>query len=840
MQAPAAPVEAPKPITPVNVFSPEGDLASIDSDKLPKALEQGFREATPEEVDDHFLQEKYGTSGQMAKTALEGAASAATFGASTGLEKAFGATNEDINARRKANPGSHALGQIAGLVGTSVIPGLGEASAAKAIEGTGVAAAKLLGLGEESANLMSQIGAKTVSEGAGMALFQGGDAVSKMISSDPDQSVHTAIADIGLASLIGAGTGAVFGAAAPLWKASVGDKAGQIAADFGGRAKFHLDNPDPAAAMAEELGKHQEMMEGIRHDVYGAGGLKQEALGKLLPEKLTPEIQQATRSMLDKVKETVADMRANSESYSGSHIKAIENTLSGIEDRLNPSISGQELLRGVRPETASAVEHFNEMEGLKKQLQGLAKYNGPPLVQGSPEANFLKKVRGLATETKAMLEQPEIWGKAGDLQQSLNKAAAAAIKPSELFQKRFMAIAGDGSRVIDPGKINTFVNQLGKHSADIKQDVLETYLKQSEAVRDEVSKIYQRLGVPNPIEPPGLSVTKTLLQAPTTGSKLADAAIHHGLADVAGRTLGGAIGAGLGHPLGLGYPGGAAGQAILGPGIARLIHPMVRPIMEKAANGAALKSSIDYASAVAKGESRLNKAAKAVFKMYDKPTTSLAASTLVRDREKLKKAVLETQQDPASLGKVGGDIGHYLPTHATIMAATAANAINFLNSQRPDTQPKMPLDSKLPPEPGKVANYNRMLDIANHPLHLMTKIATGSITSQEITGIKTMYPGLYNTITQKLMNEMTDSLAKGTAVPYHTRIGLSLWAGQPLDSTMTPQAIIAAQPKPQAPPPQQGSPGKPPSASSTKGIDKMSSSSQTANQSREQRAQRPK
>jgi hypothetical protein len=51
---------------------------------------------------------------------------------------------------------------------------------------------------------------------------------------------------------------------------------------------------------------------------------------------------------------------------------------------------------------------------------------------------------------------------------------------------------------------------------------------------------------------------------------------------------------------------------------------------------------------------------------------------------------------------------------------------------------------------------------------------------------------------------MTESLSKGKSIPYKTRIGLSMFMAQPLDSTMTPGAILSAQPQPAPPPQPQG------------------------------------
>ena len=46
---------------------------------------------------------------------------------------------------------------------------------------------------------------------------------------------------------------------------------------------------------------------------------------------------------------------------------------------------------------------------------------------------------------------------------------------------------------------------------------------------------------------------------------------------------------------------------------------------------------------------------------------------------------------------------------------------------------------------------------------------------------------------------MSESITRGEPIPYKLRVGMSMFLGQPLDSTMTPQAIMAAQPAPPQP-----------------------------------------
>lgn len=66
-------------------------------------------------------------------------------------------------------------------------------------------------------------------------------------------------------------------------------------------------------------------------------------------------------------------------------------------------------------------------------------------------------------------------------------------------------------------------------------------------------------------------------------------------------------------------------------------------------------------------------------------------------------------------------------------------------------------------------------------------------------------------------------------IPYKTRMNLSLFMGQPLDTTMLPSSIQAAQPIPQPPPPQ----NQKPSQSAAKAMEKSHKQYMTPLQSSE-------
>jgi hypothetical protein len=258
----------------------------------------------------------------------------------------------------------------------------------------------------------------------------------------------------------------------------------------------------------------------------------------------------------------------------------------------------------------------------------------------------------------------------------------------------------------------------------------------------------------------------------------------------------------------------------------------------KPVSAGAFKTAVDSLQAVIKGEQLVGKTVKGIFKASDKPLISEGVS--LKDREKLDKMVVMAQTHPEMLQNLGGDLGHYMPEHTTALAATAATALSFLNSQRPNPTPKSPLDTKLPADPAKQAEYNRLLDIAAKPLVIMDKVKNGSVTSKEVAGLKTMYPDLYTNLVTKISDEMNNHLTDGGTVPYKTRIGMSLFMGMPMDSTLTGASILAAQPKHKQdqPQPQQGGQGNGVSAKTGNSLNKMVKGYQTPGQAREQHAQK--
>lgn len=245
---------------------------------------------------------------------------------------------------------------------------------------------------------------------------------------------------------------------------------------------------------------------------------------------------------------------------------------------------------------------------------------------------------------------------------------------------------------------------------------------------------------------------------------------------------------------------------------------------------AAFANMVEYITAVQKGAKQLESSTKAVFKA-GKMVLPESMMPSTSEKAKLDKQVQAMQVNPEKMMRVGGDTSHYMPEHGAQMASMAANAVQYLNGLRPNTDKLSPLDSKPIANPMQKAEYDRALGIAQRPLIVLDKIQKGTIVPQDIIALKTMYPGLYTKMATQLMNNMNDVLAKGHTIPYQTRIGLSMFTAQALDSTMQPTAIQNAQPMGTQQQPNQQQ-GKPPAASSVKGLTKMPQTYLTPDQAR--------
>lgn len=767
---------------------------------------------SPEEA----LQKQYGTGPQQALAGVEGIAQGfagptaplAEAGVMRVLGQPVSQTLSNIEGREKANPGTHYSSEAGGLA-ASMYSGVGEGRMILQAGSQGAKGfSKLAGEG-----LAAKIGAAAAEGAISNALVTGGDEVTKMILNDPEASVSNAVNDVGLSALIGGGIGGALGSVSPLWKAVKGVDAGQTIADFKGRMAEHIANPDPVASMTDELTQHYNNLNTHASEVYGANGLKAQDIAKVMPE-MNDKIATQGFETADKLDGAVSKLGDDP------HASLLDDGVSKYKQALS---------------TNDPSQIFNATQDLKQQLQEYGKFNKDMVPLN--ERPFRNVAKNLAFDLRDSLEDTSVWGQAAERQTAINKGFSNYLPELKNFESKFTEKLPDGSRQVSPGKVQTYLNQIGNPNAEIKQSILRDYLDASDKYSKVIADTHTNLGLDSPLTPTSMNITQRSLGEQTTGMKLADIFVKKGLGDSAGKGIGAAIGAGLGHIIGHGELGAIVGGHALGPLVNSVLHAIAKPMLETAeVSGAGLRAGAQYGASVSKGLKLATDAAKNVFKAgtHVLPNAFIPNAQAVA---KLDTKLQDLQKNPQPLYATLGQAGHYMPNHVAPAAAMASKAVQYLNAQRPVAKQGAPLDPKIEPSKEQKSQYNRTLALAQQPLSILQHVKDGTVNSKDLMTVKTIYPALYNQLTQQLTNEMTNHLAKDGKIDYRTRMGLSLFAGQPLDSTMKPEAIQAAQPSPPAPNQPQGSPqpGKSQkiSAKAGTGLGKLSQSYQTQQQAAE-------
>lgn len=762
----------------------------------------------------HSDNEPYETPGQQVLTGLEGAAKGIAGPIAPITEQVLNKqlfnqepeeTNKHMLAREKANPTISKVSEGAALLG-SMYFGVGEA-------GLIAKAGEALTKGIQGATLASKVGSGAAKAAVENMLFQGSDEASKMLMQDPESSSQTAIAHIGLAGLLGG----ALGGGLELVKAPLG-KLGQVMEDFKGRMGEHTTTGDPATALTQELTDHYNNIRQVADDVYGPSGIKEADI-----EKAMPEMSNKIASSVD-VNSQVVDSAI--EKMSKDAYRYPPRLTSKIVDDLAQ-------FKKLTAEAQTPTEIFNATQELKQQLQSYAKFD--KFIKPTDDAyDFVRESKKLAFDLRNHLEDKVVWGKAAERQQAINKAYTEFQGPLKDFEKKFTEEV-DGEKIISPGKVQTYINSVGKASAEIKKSMLANFLTESEKYQKVIGESHANLGIPSPIVHSPLNQAWATINKKTTGAKLADIFINKGLSDAGGKTMGAAIGAAASHGLGISKEIGALiGAHALGPFFSSVLPALAKPLMSLASHPGAFKEVSEYGASVAKGERLLNKGIRNVFE-DDKDVIHPSQMPTDKDTAKLDKILNGLRVNANALLDMGGNIGHYLPNHMAPMTAMASNTAQFLNSQRPQTTPDMPLDSHIKAAPYQANDYNRLLKLAQQPLMALDMMKKGTLNHHDVQAIQTMYPQLYGKMVQKLTSEIVNHKDKSKLIPYKTRMGLSLFVGQPLDTTMTQPSIMATQiGKSSAQSSQSVSqPQKPPSGSSTKELTKAPAANRTPSQARQ-------
>jgi hypothetical protein len=209
------------------------------------------------------------------------------------------------------------------------------------------------------------------------------------------------------------------------------------------------------------------------------------------------------------------------------------------------------------------------------------------------------------------------------------------------------------------------------------------------------------------------------------------------------------------------------------------------------------------------------------------PLPGYAAGGMVQSTPQM----VSDKTDPAAPILANTDaMSKALPEQASMMQAARSRVSNYLSSLSPNSNPpKLPFDA-APQNKEQDRKYNRALDLANEPMSVLNHVKNGTLTPETLKHFVSMYPELHNHLSKEITKRISQAQLDDEKPVYKTRLAMGLFTGVNMDSTMTPQAIISAQPVPQQPqPPTATTPGNRPKRS-TSSLNKLPNQYKTPTQ----------
>ena len=191
----------------------------------------------------------------------------------------------------------------------------------------------------------------------------------------------------------------------------------------------------------------------------------------------------------------------------------------------------------------------------------------------------------------------------------------------------------------------------------------------------------------------------------------------------------------------------------------------------------------------------MNSGAKAIFAnnvtrgAIEQSVTSLANYDKKADR------IQQLAQDPQMMvdhtTKATSGIYNVAPKISQGIQGTLTNAVQFLNSKRPQPQSELPLSAPYAPTESQKAKFNRYYEAVNNPVGVLKQIKQGTLSNETMEALHAVHPELLQEMQHEVMANM--SAKKAQALPYGTKIALSKFMGHPLEESLQPQVMAANQ-----------------------------------------------
>lgn len=806
-------------------FLSEGKVPA-EGNRMPS--NHAYPEGLEEFIAPELNEQKYGGVSGALKAFGLGAARSASFGTSDQFFTRTGLmTPEEIKAYKETNPTATPVGEVAGILGAIAAPEtgiLGALSApVKAVSRIGgavteAAAPAIEGLVGSAAN--PTIG-KVLGQAAGHALgsiaegefYTTGNAVSENALGDPDALGEKLLGHLGPDALLYGSLGALIGGGkeiipralekAGVKTQAVGETLGKVLAKassvVSGKAYEDIAPLTKGIGTAEGAAMRRSAREGFKerestareladglaeqHDAVSKAtkdyyeGARPEEISKLMGEVPYDRAFDAASNLSGKLRDVTKVMRQDPEIYSSvGRVKKLENIRDGFEKRVLDATKSEEIYHAV-----------NDAKG---QIQDLTKWGGAPV---PAEADTVNAIKDIGREFRTHLENPAIYGEAGARQGALNSAYSEFASASKDFTKAFGKKLASGELKIDPGKVNTFLGQMGRPGADIKQQILADYLEASQGLTKQMGETSKN--AVSKIDTDKLMDLFKKTQGIAEGAESELEAVNQlkrlKTFGEGGHGLGGAAAVGAAAHL-MGVP------ITLAEGAYGVYHTLKNP-----AEMVRILSAVE--TATQKVSNAINKGSSAIFKIGEgaEALKSYGAEKYnsSEDRrnnhDKFRPELSDLASNPekliAHLTKNTDVLNQVAPKTAASVQGAMVRATQFLQQKLPQGGPQKPLSPKYIPSDAELAKWHKYYSAIETPTNALHDVARGTLVPETMEALSAVYPKMLSEMQSSVMDKMTTVMAKEKLIPYRTKLSLSMFLGSDMVNSLDPKSMLANQ-----------------------------------------------
>lgn len=125
---------------------------------------------------------------------------------------------------------------------------------------------------------------------------------------------------------------------------------------------------------------------------------------------------------------------------------------------------------------------------------------------------------------------------------------------------------------------------------------------------------------------------------------------------------------------------------------------------------------------------------------------------------------------------------------------TTSQALKYMNDILPKPSPTvspLPLDPKWVPTKTQKQSFMKSYDAIDNPLGVLKQVKGGVVSQEAMQAMQAVHPELLQEMRQTILSKM--NVEKAKTLPYSRKLALAQFLGQPLDTSMSPIAILSNQ-----------------------------------------------